>query len=248
MASLRHLGCLFVLLTSTVLSQAAPTAQEIIAKARSAALKEPTSADQVKGLHFEVKVTDLDKKSTGLTILDLAAPQSRRQISYSPDFFVESITATNGLEGWVSTHELRPGGRQENKIIEFKQVARMKDSTVSDLSFFQAPAPNAGSAELLGTNQVDGKKVYSIEYKYLSGFSTIRHFDTRSYELVATDEIMPDGKLQRQVVKELSWVAGISFAKREEIYIDGKKIAEAVYEKISINPEVSEASFAFPVR
>ncbi len=248
MVSLRSISTLLALLASTAFGQANPTAPEVIAKARSAALKESNSADSVKGLRMEIRLADADKKPLGFTILELVAPQSRRQVDYTPDFYTESITASNGLEGWISRHDLRPGGRVENNIIQFQQVARMRHITISDLSFFSAPDAKEGSASLTGTAEIDGKKVYSIEYKFKSGYNVTRHFDAKSYELVATDQTMPDGKVQRQLVKELFWVEGLSFTKREEIYIGDKKVAEATYEKVTINPAVSESSFAFPVR
>ncbi len=248
MVSLRSICALLALIASTTTGQANPTASEVIAKARSAALKEPTSADSVKGLHIEIRFTDADKKPLGSTLLELIAPQSRRQIDYTPDFSTESVTASNGLEGWISRRDLRPGGRIENNIIQFQQVARMREITISDLSFYSAPDAKEGSVNLIGTTEIDGKKVYSVEYKFNSGYSVTRHFDTKSYELVATDQTMPDGKVQRQVVKELFWVDGLSFTKREEIYLGEKKVAHATYEKVIINPAVSEASFAFPIR
>jgi hypothetical protein len=248
MVSLRSISALLVLLTSSAFGQANPTATEVIAKAYGAALKEPTSADKFKGVRMEIKSVDADKKPLGFTTLELIAPQSRRQIDYTPDFFVETITASNGLEGWISRHELRAGGRVENKIIQFQQVARIRDIAISDLSFYCAPEANQGSVNLTGASEIDGKKVYSIEYKYNSGYSLTRHFDAKSFELVATDQVMPDGKVQRQLVKELFWVDGLSFTKREEVYVDGKKVAESTYEKVTINPAVSESAFAFPIR
>lgn len=248
MVSLRSISALLVLLTCTAFGQANPTAAEVIAKARNAALKEPTSADAVKGLHMEIRFTNAEKKPIGSTILELITPQSRRQIDYTPDFSTESVTASNGFEGWISRRDLRPGGRTENNIIQFQQVARMREVTISDLSFYRAPEANEGSVNLTGTAEIDGKKVYSLEYKFKSGYSLTRHFDAKSYELVATDQLMPDGKLQRQIAKELFWVDGLSFTKREEIYMADKKVAEATYEKIIINPVVSEAAFAFPIR
>ena len=197
---------------------------------------------------MEIKFSDADKKPLGFTILELIAPQSRRQIDYTPDFFVENITASNGLEGWISRRELNQGGRTENKVIQFQQVARMKDITASDLNFYKEPEKNTGSVTLVESSEIDGRKVHSVEYKFDSGHTIVRHFDAKSFELVATDQIAPDGKKQRQLVKELFWVDDLSFTKREEIYMDGKKVAEATYEKVSINPEVSESSFAFPIR
>ena len=248
MVSLRSISALLVLLTANAFGQTNPTAAEVIAKAHDAALKEPTSADKFKGVRMEIRSIDADKKPLGFTTLELIKPQSRREIDYTPDFFVETITASNGLEGWISRHELKTGGRAENKIIQFLQVARIKEITISDLSFYCAPETNQGSVNLTGTAEIDGKKVYSVEYKYNSGYSVTRHFDAKSYELVATDQVMPDGKTQRQLVKELFWVDGLSFTKREEVYIDGKKVAESTYEKVTINPTVSESAFAFPIR
>ena len=248
MVLFRSISALLFFATSTLLGQTNLTASEVVTKAHRAALKEATSADKVKGLRMEIKLTDAEKKPLGSAILELIAPQSRRQINYTPDFYVENITASNGLEGWISRRELKPGGREENKIITFKEVARMKDMTAGDLSFYKEPTQNTGTVKLLNATEIDGKKVYSVEYSFKSGFAIVRHFDAQTFELVASDQTTPEGKVQRQIVKELCWVDGLSFTKREEIYMDGKKVADAVYENITINPNVSESSFAFPVR
>jgi hypothetical protein len=59
---------------------------------------------------------------------------------------------------------------------------------------------------------------------------------------------MPDGKTQRQLVTATTVVDGILFTQKEAILIDGKKVAEATYEKVTVNPTLTPGHFIFPTR
>ena len=225
-----------------------PTAEEIIEKARAAVAKEAKFLERVKGLHFEIKFIDAENKPLSFSIIQLIGPKSRREISYNGNYTVEVVTACNGLEGWRSTRELTGQKRTQNQIIPFDQVAVLTDMTINDLAFYSAPAKGTGTVSYIGTDEINGKKVHSIEYKFNSGFKIIRHFGVNNFELVAYDQKNPKGEVYRQQVEETSWIEGICFVKRETILVNGKKYAEATYEKTSVNPEVSPNSFAFPIR
>jgi hypothetical protein len=122
--------------------------------------------------------------------------------------------------------------RVQNLIIPFNQVAILTDLTVNDLAFFSAPSINTGSVNYIGTNEINGKKVYSLEYKFNSGFKIIRHIGVDNFELVASDQKNDKGDITRQQVEETTWVEGVNFAKRESIIVNGKKVAEAIYENL----------------
>jgi hypothetical protein len=120
--------------------------------------------------------------------------------------------------------------------------------TINDLAFYSAPAEGTGSVSYLGTEEINGKKVYSVEYKFDSGFKIIRHFGVNNFELVAYDQKNAKGEIYRQQVEETEWIEGVCFVKRETIFMNGKKVSEAIYEKTVVNPEVGESSFAFPIK
>jgi len=245
----RHLFALLVFTASFINSHAANlTATEIIEKARSAAAKEPKFLERIQGLHFEVKFVDAENKPVSFTIIQLVGPKSRRELSYNENYTIEIITACNGLEGWRSTREISGQKRSQNLIIPYDQVAILRDMTINDLAFYSAPAEGTGTVSYLGTDEINGKKVYSLEYKFNSGFKIIRHFGVNNFELVAYDQKNAKGEIHRQQVEETCWIEGVCFVKRETILVNGKKVAEAIYEKTSINPQVDEGSFAFPIK
>ena len=245
----RHLFAFLVLTASFAQSHAASiTATEVIEKARAAVAKEPKFLERIQGLHFEIKFVDSENKPLSFTIIQLVSPKSRRELSYNENYTVEVVTACNGLEGWKSTREINGQKRVQNLIIPYDQVAILSDMTVNDLAFYSAPSDGTGTVSYLGTNEINGKKVHSVEYKFNSGFKITRHFSVSNYELVAYDQKSAKGDIHRQQVEEMSWIEGVNFVKRETIFMNGKKVAEAIYEKTSINPEVSPSSFAFPIK
>jgi hypothetical protein len=245
----RHLFAFLFLTASFTNAHAAnPSVTEIIEKARAAVAKEPKFLDRIQSLHFEIKFNDTENKPLSFTIIQLVGPKSRREISYNQNYTVEVVTACDGLEGWKSTRELAGQKRAQNLIIPFDQVAILRDMTINDLSFYSMPDASSGTVSYIGTDEINGKKVYSLEYKFNSGFKIIRHFGVNNFELVAYDQKSAKGEVHRQQVEETTWVEGVCFVKRETILVNGKKVAEAIYEKTSVNPEVSPNSFAFPIK
>ncbi len=245
----RHLFA-FLIFTASIFSAHAAnlTAAQIIEKARAAAAKEPKFLERIQGLHFEIKFVNPENKPVSFSIIQLVGPKSRRELSYNENYTVEVVTACNGLEAWKSTREIGGQKRVQNLIIPFDQVAILRDMTINDLAFYSAPAEGTGSVSYLGTNEINGKKVHSVEYKFNSGFKIIRHFGVNNFELVAYDQKSAKGEIYRQQVEETEWIEGVCFVKRETILMNGKKVSEAIYEKTLINPEVGESSFAFPIK
>ncbi|MEI6121263.1 MAG: hypothetical protein WCP90_01980 [Opitutae bacterium] len=245
----RHLFAFLFFAASIFNARAADlSTAQIIEKARAAVAKEPKFLERIKGLHFEIKFVDAENKPLSFTIIQLIGPKSRRELSYNENYSVEVVTACNGLEGWKSTREINGQKRAQNLIIPYDQVAILRDMTINDLAFYSAPAEGTGSVSYLGKDEINGKKVYSVEYKFNSGFKITRHFGVNNFELVAYDQKSAKGEIHRQQVEETEWVEGVCFVKRETILVNGKKVAEAIYEKTSINPEVAESSFAFPLK
>jgi len=251
MAPLRTLAALSLaaVLPAQTLKLDRSPADEIIAKARAAASKEPKYLERVTSLHFEIKSVDKDGKPGGMVVLQVAPPYRRRQLNYSPDYSAEVIQATNGLEGWTAQRNMTaPGSRAAVGIIRFEEVARLRDMASNDLGFFAAPDPAAGTASYKGEGAVGGRKTVSVEYTYKSGFRLVRHFDAQSHQLAATDYFQPDGKVLRQQVEEIQWVDGLAFPKKEKLFLGEEKVAEITYEKVAVNPEIPEEAFAFPQR
>ena len=252
MATIRPLLAFLALGTSLLAADApaagAPTAAEVIAKAQAAMVKNPDALRQVKSLHLEAKLSDAEGKGAGSIIIQVAAPFKRREFAYDANHSVETITCANGLEGWTKRSELVTGGRSQLGVMRFEAVSTLKDMATDELAFYGAPTGGAGKVEYKGEAEVNGRKAHSVEYSYRGGFKITRHFDAKDFHLVASDMVGAGGKLQRQVVDENTWVEGVSFTKKETVFLDGKKVSTVEYTQVVVNHEVPDAAFAFPQR
>ncbi len=219
------------------------TPAEVIAKARAALAQDPAALAQVRGLRFELTSVDADGKPAGYTQLEVNAPDQRYQLSLNANRTIEEILATNGREGWRKSTQTTQIG-----VLRSEYVAVLRDMAASDLTFFAAPPERAGAVKVAPASEIDGRKQVSLEYAYKSGFRIIRHFDAETFRLTATDQPMPDGKVQRQRVTATTTVDGIVFTQKELVLIDGKKVAEVTYEKVVVNPTLAPARFVFPTR
>lgn len=219
------------------------TPAAVIAKARAAIAKDEASLAKVRSLQFELTSVDAEGKPAGFTQLEVNAPNQRYQLSLNAARSIEEIIATNGNEGWRKSTQTTQIG-----VLRAEFVKVLGDMASSDLTFFAAPAERQGTVKLAPAAEVNGRKQVSLEYAYISGFRLIRHFDAETFLLTATDQPMPDGKVQRQLVTATTTVDGILFTQKESILVDGKKVAEATYEKISVNPALTPGHFVFPTR
>lgn len=219
------------------------TPAEVIAKARAALAKDAAALTKVQSLQFELTSVDAEGKPAGFTLLEVNAPDQRYQLSVNANRTIEEILATNGHEGWRKSTQTTQIG-----VLRSEFVNVLRDMAASDLTFFAAPNERQGRVQLAPAAEVNGRKQVSLEYAYKSGFRIIRHFDAETFRLTATDQPMPDGKTQRQLVLATTVVDGILFTQKEAILIDGKKVAEATYEKITLNPTLTPGHFVFPTR
>lgn len=227
--------------TSAVAADLTPT--EVIAQARAALTKDATALAKVRSLQFELTSVNAEGKPAGYTLLEVNAPDQRYQLSVNAARTIEETLATNGHEGWRQSTQTTQIG-----VLRAEFVSVLRDMAASDLTFFAAPSERQGRVQLAPATEINGRKQVSLEYAYKSGFRIVRHFDAETFRLTATDQAMPDGKTQRQLVLATTTVDGILFTQKEAILIDGKKLAEATYEKIIVNPTLAPAHYTFPTR
>jgi hypothetical protein len=219
------------------------TPAEVIAQARAALAKDAATLAQVRSLQFELTSVTAEGKPVGYTLLEVNAPDQRYQLSVNAARTIEETMATNGREGWRQSTQTTQIG-----VLRAEFVSVLRDMASSDLTFFAAPSDRQGSVTLAPASEINGRKQVALAYTYKSGFRLIRHFDAETFRLTATDQPMPDGKTQRQLVLATTTVEGILFTQKEAILIDGKKVAEATYEKISVNPALVPGHYTFPTR
>lgn len=239
-----------LVLVATTLSfgqaSAGLTVAQVVAKARAAATQNAEALTTVRSLRLEFVATDVEGRTSMRTTLTLAQPGLRLLRSYDETSTAENIVCAGKLDGWSTR---RPDALTARKIgvIPFEDYRRLKEMAIDDLAFFALPAPAVGQAISRGGSTVAGRPTLAVEYAYKHGFTVTRHFDAQTFALVASDQKMPDGKLQRQLVEGFTWKQGLAFPTKEVIYIDGAKTGEVSYADVTINPALPSDFFDFPI-
>lgn len=235
-------------LALAAVASAAPSAAEVTRKARASLAKDAAQLDRVVSLHFEGKVLNPEGKAVESFILEVAQGGKRREMRYDGEFTAELAVVTNGLEAWTRRADLAAGRSEAARVLPHEIAERLADMGRSDLGLYAAPAEGRGEVKLKATDTVEGRRAYSIEYTYKSGYSCIRHFDAETYALIATDYSQAEGKVERQVEEETQLIDGIKMPKKVRILQDGKVRGTLVFDKIVVNGDVAAEGFVFPVR
>ncbi|MEN9814700.1 MAG: hypothetical protein RLZZ412_682 [Verrucomicrobiota bacterium] len=218
---------------------------EVIAKARAAAAADPAALTKVRALRLEFTSVDEKGKSQGRMTLTLGAPGYRHQLSASDEPATTTVVCAGRLEGWT-TRQRGPLAPKEIRPVTFEEFRKLQDMARDDLAFFAAPAPEVGTAEYKGLTEVSGRATHAVHYAYASGFRITRHFDAKTFALVASDQLTPARELIRQQVESFVEVDGLRFAAKETVTIEGRKSGEVTYGQIQVNPALTPGLFDFP--
>ncbi len=231
--------------TSGLAADKALSLDEVIAKARAAAAADPAALTKVRALRLEFTSVDEKGKSQGRMTLTLAAPGYRHQLSASDEPATTTVVCAGRLEGWT-TRQRGPLTPKEIRPVTFEEFRKLQDMARDDLAFFAAPAPEVGTAEYKGLTEVSGRATHAVHYAYASGFRITRHFDAKTFALVASDQLTPARELIRQQVESFVEVDGLRFAAKETVTIEGRKSGEVTYGQIQVNPALTPGLFDFP--
>ncbi|NBV48874.1 MAG: hypothetical protein EBR95_07550 [Verrucomicrobia bacterium] len=231
--------------TAGLAADPALTLEEVIAKARAAAATDPAALAKIRSLRLEFTSADEKGNSHGRMTLALAAPGYRHQMTVSEAPATTTVICAGRLEGWT-TRQLGPLAQREVRAVTFEEFRKLQDMARDDLAFFAAPAPGQGTAEYKGLTEVAGRATHAVHYAYASGFRITRHFDAKTFALVAYDQLTPNRELLRQQIESFVEVEGIRFAAKETVTIEGRRSGEVTYGKIQVNPALTPGLFDFP--
>ena len=221
------------------------TIETVVAKARAALTTNLAALDKVKGLRIEFIAYDLQGNAINESTLTLVAPSLRVQKTIEKNRNFEGIICSGKLEGWTARRADALASR-EIRSVPYEEFKKLQDMARDDLAFFAIPVAGVGTATYKGLAEIDGRKTHAVEYAYASGFRITRHFEYDSFALMASDQPMPKGGVQRQIVELMTKVDGIAFASRETITVDGKKSGSVTYKLIQVNPAIPAGLFDFP--
>jgi hypothetical protein len=221
------------------------TLAEVIARARTAVTADAKALDAVKALRLEFTSVDHQADAKSKVTLTLAAPGFRHQSSEDDASGAVSVVCAGALEGWAA--RLRnPLEARELRPVPYEEFRRLRDMARDDLAFFAVPPAELGSAEYQGLAEVDGRRTHAVTYAYASGFRITRHFDARTFALVASDQLSPGRRVLRQKVESFLVTGGLRLAAKETVHIDGRKVGEVTYERVTVNPTMPADLFRFP--
>ena len=226
-------------------AEKALTIETVVAKARAAVTTNLAALDKVKGLRIEFIAYDLQGNAINESTLTLVAPSLRVQKTIEKNRNFEGIICSGKLEGWTARRADALASR-EIRSVPYEEFKKLQDMARDDLAFFAIPLAGVGTATYKGLAEIDGRKTHAVEYAYASGFRITRHFEYDSFALMASDQPMPKGGVQRQIVELMTKVDGIAFASRETITVDGKKSGSVTYKLIQVNPAIPAGLFDFP--
>ena len=226
-------------------AEKALTIETVVAKARAALTTNLAALDKVKGLRIEFIAYDLQGNAINESTLTLVAPSLRVQKTIEKNRNFEGTICSGKLEGWTARRADALASR-EIRSVPYEEFKKLQDMARDDLAFFAIPLAGVGTATYKGLAEIDGRKTHAVEYAYASGFRITRHFEYDSFALMASDQPMPKGGVQRQIVELMTKVDGIAFASRETITVDGKKSGSVTYKLIQVNPAIPAGLFDFP--
>ena len=226
-------------------AEKALTIETVVAKARAAVTTNLAALDKVKSLRIEFIAYDLQGNAINESTLTLVAPSLRVQKTIEKNRNFEGIICSGKLEGWTARRADALASR-EIRSVPYEEFKKLQDMARDDLAFFAIPLAGVGTATYKGLAEIDGRKTHAVEYAYASGFRITRHFEYDSFALMASDQPMPKGGVQRQIVELMTKVDGIAFASRETITVDGKKSGSVTYKLIQVNPAIPAGLFDFP--
>jgi outer membrane lipoprotein-sorting protein len=269
---MRPLFSLVCFSVSAVVASAAPSAEEIISKAR-AKLGAEVDLSGVKKLTIVGKGTVVredtkDEKNEFVVQFDYMEPGKRREYTLANNTTVERIIASNGLEGFEKYVNLN-GQPQQQRIspLSSASVKHNLDLYYADTGFYSTP-PN-GKVTYEGIQTVRNKTCHTLQYRYGNGTIFKRYFDTQTFVCIAADQYQEkDPANYRRQVDEGEFLAstketdsktgkttekpsrpgGILFPKTSIIYDkDGKEISRVEYTDVSVNGIIPDSVFAYPM-
>jgi len=249
MALFRRLSALLAMLllasTDGLAADQPLSLPQVIAKARAAAATDDAAVAKIRSLRLEFTSVDEKGKSQGRMTLTLAAPGYRHQLSAVEEPRATTVICAGRLEGWT-TRQTGPFSPKEIRPVTFEEFRKLQDMARDDMAFFAVPAPAHGTAEYKGLTEIDGRATHAVHYAYASGFRITRHFDAKTFVLVASDQLTPARELIRQKVEGFVEVEGLRFAAKETVTIEGRKSGEVTYGTIQVNPALTPGLFDFP--
>jgi hypothetical protein len=233
------LAGLLTLAAATPALHAAPTADDIVARARAHVGLE----DDLNGLTsivYDGTMYDSKGQNVGSIVMKFKKPRSQRSEFISANG--TEIEATDGYEGWALG--IDNSGQKKMAIIMAPKLASYIDTSFENLYFFRGPLQRyGGTINYAGTADFQGAHCYVLTFNYPNGLVFTRYFDQQSYQLIGT--LTDDG--HTLIIESGSLLVNhVTFPTTIQSFSDGKLVRTMKFDKIQINVPLDDSQFDVP--
>jgi hypothetical protein len=151
----------------------------------------------------------------------------------------------DGTVGW----SLNPfnGGNTATKMTDEEVQEVAKENFEDDFIDFKT---KGHTAELQGTEEIEGSKCFKLSLKRKVGDEKVYYFDTETYVPVMIRSFSTSGPMKGMAIEtfmsDYKDVSGLMIAHSMEQKIQGQSAAVIKAEKIELNAKLDKSIFAFP--
>jgi hypothetical protein len=253
--SMKLRSFLFALGVSSLLTvglQAAQTAEQVIAKARSY-LGEESALTAVKTIAFTGHLEGVERVATAddpekfeerrvnfpIEIV-FQKPYQQRIVLTRPN--VVETTALDGYEAWQQRANPQDARQRQMVLLDASQIKRLRANTWENLNFFTGLDAKGGKTSVLGEVTLDGMTCTKLSFDHGSGIVFLRYFDNATGRLVKTEtenggEIREEGEMV---------VAGVRFPKKVINKSPDGQATTIVFDRAVVNESVDGSLFEIP--
>lgn len=237
--SLLALAGLLTLAAATPTLNAAPTADDIIARAR-ANIGSEDNLNNLSTIVYTGTMFDSAGQNVGSIVMKFKKPRSQRSEFISANG--TEIEATDGYEGWALG--IDNSGQKKMAIIMAPKLASYVDTSFENLYFFRGPLQRyGGTINYEGTADFQGAHCYQLSFNYSNGLVFTRYFDQKTYQLIGT--VTDDG--HTTIIESGSLVVnGVTFPTSIKSFSDGKLVRTMKFDKIEVNVPLDDSQFDVP--
>lgn len=235
-------SCLAALLVSGLLlspAQAAPSTDEVIAKAR-AFLGGSESLAAIETLQYEGNFRGADGTEATIEIL-LQKPLLQRITLVREDRGQRTVLGE--FESWIEIFD--PENPERRNVIlqdDARAVRELRATTWENLYFFEGLNRRGGSVENLGLSEIEGRTVVGLVFKHRGGIRFERYFDPETGQLLWTKSD-DNTRIREEGTQQ---VAGIRFPERVITERNGEVLHTVEFHSVKVNEAIPAEKFAFP--
>jgi hypothetical protein len=227
-----------LLLGSIASAVGAPTADEIIAKAR-AYIGGDAALDAVKSVRFTGSIHMGDGRVGDIEIIVRKPMRQRMTITVEN---TREITALNGYDAWRRTEPIDNPVAWELTLLDAPQIRVLRANTWEDVGFYKGIESVGGRVEVQGETEIDGVKCVKAAFIHGPGIQFVRCFDAETGRLVLTET--GDGETIRESGEIMA--GGVRFPKElTTTSKQGKRII--AFTRVQVNEDFPDELFDIPM-